>query len=40
MKQIIEPISIQKLERELNDNTFIRKQTILIHDIVDFKKPT
>ena len=39
MKQIIEPISIQKLERELNDNTFIRKTNYSNHDIhiVDFK---
>ena len=39
MKKIIDPISIRKLEKELNDETFIRKTNYSNHDIyiVDFK---
>ena len=38
MKKIIDPISINDLEKELNKNTFIRKTNYSNHDIyiVDF----
>ena len=29
MKKIIDPISIRKLEKELNDETFIRKTNLI-----------